>query len=143
MRPSCASTAPGTTSITSGVSWPSFRRSSTPSAARRTLPANGPVDPRQRRPGRQPLFDPWSGIIAVEETAMASRTAVEPNPEEAAELEAAIAPMIAEMDELRALMERDQVEIDRLKAETEQIKAETNVLKEKSRAVQADTRSLL
>ena len=67
---------------------------------------------------------------------MASRTAVEPNPEEAAELEAAIARMIAEMDELRALMERDQVEIERLKADSD-------YLKMRAQAVQAETRSVL
>src|SRR5437660_10098609 len=141
MKPSCASTAPGTTSITSGVSWPPFRRSSTPSAARRTLPAKGPADPRQRRPGRQPRFDPWHAIIAVEETAMASLTAAEPTPEEAAELEAAIARMIAEMDELRALMERDQVEIERLKEDSDYLKLRAQALQVETRAVLAQLKA--
>jgi predicted RNase H-like nuclease (RuvC/YqgF family) len=74
---------------------------------------------------------------------MTGGATVQPNPEEAAELEAAIARMIEEMDELRAIMAEDQAEIERLKAESERLKAETNALKEKSRAIQADTRRVL
>ena len=67
---------------------------------------------------------------------MTSGATVQPTPEEAAELEAAINRMIEEMDELRALMEKDQAEIERLKAESD-------YLKMKAQAVQAETRSVL
>jgi predicted RNase H-like nuclease (RuvC/YqgF family) len=81
---------------------------------------------------------------------MTSRTAAEPTPEEAAELEAAITRMIAEMDELRTIMEQDQAEIERLKVETEQIKADTERIKAETQLIKvrggvlaADTRSIL